>query len=318
MKKKTFELLKKTGKFLLFAVLFLTLYTYSREVLRDKSEAEALGVILSESEKSYDVVLFGSSHIQYAIEPKILREKYSISSANTATAAQSVPTSYYVMSEMIERCHPKIAVLDLFCVFYPENYFTDTRFHQAIDNFPLSKTKIEAVEDLVGDNKSEFYINYMLYHGRWKNLTRYDYTIKKEFDEEEQVLDATTPFANDFVPLDKSVKGEIPPVPLEYLEKIVKLCKESGTELILTVIPYRADVDNNSVTGIYQQSMYNTVEDLAKKWGVEYINMLDMTEEIGFDFETDMAEFSHVNKSGAKKVSEYFGELLKNKLEAKK
>ncbi len=314
MKTKAFESVKKILKAVLFVALFLSLYTYTRDVLRDKSESEALGVIMQQKNENYDVILAGSSHIQYSVQPKILKEKYSVNACNTATAAQSVPTSYFVIKEMIDRHQPKAVVLDLFCMFYPENYFTDTRFHQAIDNFPIGKTKIEAVNALSGDNKSEFYLNYMLYHGRWKTLTKYDYTIHDEFDETMQVLDATESFENDFVPLDENIKGEIPQIAQEYLEKIIKLCKETDTELILTVIPYRADTFNNSVTGEYQQSVYNSVSDLAKEWNVDYINLLHKTDELGFDFQTDMAEFSHVNRSGSEKVSDYFGKILKNKL----
>ncbi|MBQ7875944.1 MAG: hypothetical protein IJ316_01515 [Clostridia bacterium] len=314
MKTKTFENLKKILKAILFIALFLMLYTSSREVLRNKSESESLGRIMDMPNDSYDVILAGPSHIQYGVQPKILMDKYSIKSCNTATAAQSVPTTYYVVKEMIKRHDPEIVVVDLFCLFYPENYFTDTRFHQAIDNFPLNKTKHEAIQALAGENKSEFYLNYMLYHGRWKTLTRDDYMIGKEFDETSQVLNITTPFENDFVPLDENVRGDIPDVPLEYLKKIVDLCKETDTELILTVIPYRADVDNNGVTGIYQQSLYNSVKVLCEEWDVEYINLLHHLDEIGFDFKTDMAEFSHLNESGSKKVSEYFGRLLENRL----
>lgn len=314
MKTKTFENLKRIAKAALFILLFVIIYTNSREVLRDKSEAEALGKILKAPDNTYEVVLAGPSHIQYGVQPDILEEKYGIKACNTATAAQSVPTTYYVVKEMIERHDPKIVVMDLFCLFYPDVYFTPTRFHQAIDNFPLNKNKAEAIMKLAPENESEFFLNYMLYHGRWKTLTRYDYTVQSEFDETRQVLSVTTPFENDFVPLDKNITGEIPDIPLEYLKKIVDLCKKTDTELILTVIPYRADVDNNSVTGEYQQSLYNTVELLAEEWGVEYINLLHSLDEIGFDFATDMAEFSHLNESGSIKVTDYFGELLCEKL----
>ncbi len=312
---KTLEILKKIAKATLFIALFIVLYTSSREVLRNKSESEALGRIFQMPDETYDVVLAGPSHIQYGIQPSILKEKFDISACNTATAAQSIPTTYYVVKEMIERHTPEVVVLDLFCLFYPENYFTPTRFHQAIDNFPLGKTKTEAILDLVPQGESEFFANYMLYHGRWKNLTRTDYTVQKEFDETSQYLDVVTAYENDFVPLDEDITGNIPPVPYEYLEKIVKLCKETDTELILTVIPYRADVDNNSVTGVYQQSLYNTVKVLSENWDVEYINLLHHLEPMDFDFKTDMAEFSHLNMSGSMKVSEYFGTILKNRLE---
>lgn len=315
MKIKVFENLKKIAKAALFILLFILLYTSSREVLRDKSESEALGRIFTMPDESYDVVLAGPSHIQYGIQPKILADEYGIKACNTATAAQSIPTTYYVVKEMVQRHSPDIVVVDLFCLFYPDNYFTPTRFHQAIDNFPLGKTKTQAILDLVPQGESEFFANYMLYHGRWKSLTRYDYTVQKEFDETSQILEVTTPFENDFVPLDENVTGNIPAVPLEYLEKLVTLCKETGTELILTVIPYRADVDNNGVTGIYQQSLYNSVKVLAENWGVEYINLLHHLDEIGFDFQTDMAEFSHLNVSGSEKVSRIWGKLLNDRLE---
>lgn len=315
MKAKIFDNLKKLAKAVLFIALFLVLYTGSRDVLRNKSESEALGKIFTMPDETYSVVLAGPSHIQYGVHPSVLKREYNISACNTATAAQSMPTTYYVVKEMIERHTPEIVALDLFCMFYPDVYFTPTRFHQAIDNFPLNKNKAEAIMDLAEEDKSEFFLNYMLYHGRWKSLTKTDYTVTKEYDETQQVLYVTTPYENDFVPLDKSIKGEVPAVPLEYLEKIVELCKETETKLILTVIPYRADVDNNDVTGTYQQSVYNTIEEYAAEWGVEYINLLYNLDDMGFDFQTDMAEFSHLNESGSMKVSRYFGKILKDRLE---
>ena len=315
MNNSKFDNLKKIAKAVLFVALFLVLYTGSREVLRNKSESEALGRIFAMPDETYDVVLAGPSHIQYGVQPSVLEKEYNIASCNTATAAQSMPTTYYVVKEMIDRHSPEIVVVDLFCMFYPEVYFTPTRFHQAIDNFPLNKNKAEAILDLVPQGESEFFLNYMLYHGRWKSLARTDYTVQREFDEKNQLLYVTTPFENDFVPLDKSVKGEVPAVALEYLEKIADLCKKTDTELILTVIPYRADVDNNDVTGVYQQSIYNSIEEYAQEWGVEYINLLYCLDDIGFDFQTDMAEFSHLNESGSLKVSRYFGKILSDRLE---
>lgn len=314
MNEKVMKFLKKAGKAVLFIALFLLIYTQSREVLRNKSESEALGRILKMPDNSYEVILAGSSHMQYGVQPYILEEEFGIKACNTSTAAQSVPTTYYVVKEMIERHDPEIVVVDLFCVFYPENFFTPTRFHQAIDNFPLNKNKVEAIFDLAEQGESEFFVNYMLYHGRWKSLNRADYMVQREFDETRQLLYGVTEFENDFAPLDKSDKNPIPEVSLEYLEKIVDLCEKTDTKLIFAVVPYRADVENNSVTGEYQQSLYNEVEVLCEKWGVEYINMLYNLEDMGFDFKTDMVEFSHLNSVGTEKVSKYFGQILKDRL----
>ncbi len=294
---------------MLFAVLFLSIYSYTNDVLRNKSESEAFGVIMEKPDDLYDVILAGPSHMQFAVQPAQLFGEYGIAACNTSTAAQSIPTTYYVVKEMIDRHDPELVVVDLFCLFYPENYFAPARFHQAIDNFPLSFNKAEAIMDLADVSKSEYFINYLLYHTRWKELKRFDYTIHDEKNETYQLLRGTWPFFEPFTP--DFGTAEVPAVSLEYLKKIADLCKETDTKLLLTVIPYRADVDNNDTSAVLQQQMYNTVEQLAAEWGVDYFNGLHHLDEIGFDFTTDMVEFSHVNGSGSEKISSYYGKLIR-------
>ena len=298
------------GKILLFVFLFVTIFEYTSYVLVNKSESKALSIIMEQEDDYYDVILCGPSHMQYGIQPAQLFGEYGIVSCNTSTAAQSIPTTYYVITEMIQKHSPELVVLDLFCLFYPDVYFTPTRFHQAIDYFDLSKVKVEAIEDLVDENKDEFYLNYLLYHSRWKELTKDDYTVRSSWNETYALLYRTEPFANDFVPVPTDERVEIPDVSLEYLEKIVTLFKETDTKLLLTVIPYRADVDNNNTSAILQQQMYNTVEVLAEEWGVDYLNGLWYLADMEFDFTTDMNEFSHVNALGAKKITTFYGKFL--------
>lgn len=311
MKQNTKKLILAAVKCIAFLVLFLIIFNYTSEVLRNKSESEALGVITKKPDNSYDVILAGSSHMQFTLQPAQLFGEHGITSCNVSTAAQSVPTTYYLVKEMIERHNPKLVIVDLFCLFYPENYFTPTRFHQAVDNLTLSATKIEAINDLVDVNESEFFINYLLYHSRWKELQRYDYKIHSEVNETYQLLELSYPFPEPFVPLPESDTADIPDIPLKYLEKIATLCKEKNVELLLTVVPYRADIDNNSVTGVYQQQLYNKTAELAKEWGIDYFNALHHLDEIDFDFMTDMCEYSHMNAPASKKVTEFYGKLLK-------
>lgn len=310
MNNKIKNTLISVAKMLLFLALFLSLYVFTRDVLRDKKHSEALGIIMRQPDHSYDVILAGPSHIQYALQPAQLFGEYGIASCNTATAAQSVPTSYYVIKEMIERHDPELVVLDVFCVFFPEAYFSPARFHQAIDNFPLSRNKIEAIYDLAYEDRVEYILNYIIYHVRWKNITLHDFTVYSHFNETYQLLNGTTPFYESFAPVPLSSKADIPEIPALYLKKIVDLCKETNTELLLTVIPYRADVDNNSTSAVLQQQMYNTVAELAESWGVDFFNGLHYLEEMEFDFVTDMVEYSHVNVRGTVKISSFYGKYL--------
>ena len=298
-------------KLLLLVCLFISIYVYTREVLRDKSASEALNIIIDQPDGTYDVIFAGSSHMQYAMQPAQLFGEYGISSCNASTAAQSVPTTYYVLKELIRRHDPEMVVVDLFMVFYPELYQSKARMHQALDNLPFSLNKIAAIEDLLETEKEEFYINYLLYHGRWKSLEEFDYQFHEFVNEKYQYLANTMPFENDFVPVPVDETEELPQGSGEYLKKIVDLCKETNTQLLLTVVPWRADVDNNGTPALIQQRMYNMVEVCAEQWGVDYLNGLHCLNEMGFDFTTDMSEYSHVNLTGARKITSYYGALLK-------
>lgn len=310
--KKFRSALQKASKAVLFCLLFAVIFSYTRNVLRNKSESEALGVIMSQSDRSYDVILCGPSHMQYSLQPAQLYGEYGIVSCNTSTAAQSIPTTYYVIKEMLEQHTPKLVVVDLFCLFYPENFFTPTRFHQAVDNFPLGKVKAEAILGLADESKSEFFIDYLLYHGRWKELTEYDYTVLSEYNETYQLLGGTYPYPEPFEPIFDET-AEIPEIPLKYLEKIADLCRKNNVSLMFTVIPYRADVDNNDTSAELQQKMYNTAEKLCAEWNVDYFNGLHHLDEIGFDFTADMVEYSHVNASGSSKLTSFYGNMLSEK-----
>ncbi len=301
------------AKVILFVALFLMIFRYSGYVLRNKSKTEAIALNFDKPNGSFDVILAGPSHMQYSLQPAQLFGEYGITSCNISSTAQSIPTTYHLVKEMIRRHDPKLVVIDLFCLFYPEAYFTPTRFHQAMDSFPTGPAKAAAINDLVPQERAEFYVDYLLYHGRWKSLTEYDYTAFSTFNETYQLRKETQSFPNDFVAVDPQQKAEIPPLPLEYLEKIVTLCKETDTQLLLTVIPYRADVDNNDTSAQLQQKIYNTAADYAKEWGVDFINGLHYLEEMNFDFTTDMLEYSHVNARGAQKVTTYYGKYIKER-----
>jgi len=305
------EMIKFILKTLLFVYLFFSIYNYTRDVFRDKFDSEALNIIADQPNGTYDVILAGSSHMQYSIQPAQLFGEYGISSCNVSTSAQSIPTTYYVVKEMIRRHDPELVVVDLFVLFYPEKAFSRARLHQAFDNFPLSLNKVEAIENLVDGDKAEFYLNYLLYHERWKNLTMWDYQFQNLKNEKYQLCTGLTQYENDFVPVPVTETAEIPEIPLYYLEKIVEVCKKTDTELLFTVIPYRADIDNNDTSALLQQRLYNTVEACAEDWGIDYLNGLHYLDEMGFDFRTDMNEYSHVNMSGARKVSNYYGAFFK-------
>ncbi len=298
-------------KFILLVCFLILMYVCLSAVFVGKSYNQHMSKIVLVPDESYDVILAGPSHMQFAVQPAQLFGEQGIVSCNISTTAQSIPTTYHLLKEMISRHTPEVVVVDLFCLFIPQKLISPERLHQAIDFFPLSLQKIEIVKDLIIENHNEFYIPFIFYHDRWKELSREDYGMYFHTNETYQFLEGLEVFDTPFAPVPEDQIAEIPQIPLSYLEKIVTLCHETDTQLLLTVIPYRADQDNNGVSAIYQQQLYNSIAQLAIQWNVPYLNGLNHLEEMNFDFTTDMREYSHVNASGSKKVSGFYGNYLR-------
>ena len=97
-------------------------------------------------------------------------------------------------------------------------------------------------------------------------------------------------------------KAELYEVADTYLRKSIELCQEQDIEVLLYNAPSCA-----SVQSILQ---YNKVADIADEYGLQYVNFLYLTEEIGLDPATDFRDASHCNAYGAKKVTKYLGAYL--------
>lgn len=303
--------LKSVAKAIPLILLLIGMLICLNSVFMAKSYNQHMSKIVLAPDGTYDVLLAGPSHMQFAVEPAQLFGEQGIAACNVSTTAQSIPTTYHVLKEMIQRHDPELVVMDVFCLYYPEKIYFSTRLHQALDFFPLSINKIEAIQDLTETNRNEFYIPFILYHDRWNELNNEDYRMYLDTNETYQLLEGLEVFDAPFTPVPKDQIAEIPEVPLGYLEKIVSMCKETDTQLLLTVIPYRADQDNNDTSAVYQQQIFNAAEALAAEWGVPFLNGLHCLEEMNFDFTTDMVEYSHVNASGSYKISAFYGSYIR-------
>lgn len=90
---------------------------------------------------------------------------------------------------------------------------------------------------------------------------------------------------------------------MHYLDLIRKLCAEKGVRLLLVKAP--------SVSPIWYEEWEHQIIAYAKQYGLDYINYLNLVDEIGIDFSADTYdEGLHMNYSGAVKCADYLGEYL--------
>lgn len=88
---------------------------------------------------------------------------------------------------------------------------------------------------------------------------------------------------------------------LENAEKtlvdLLDYCKEEGLNVLFVVCPYHITMED--------QKKYNTIGDIVKSYGFDYLNTNEYYDEMGVDFTTDFYDNNHVNLFGAAKYTEF-------------
>lgn len=265
-----------------------------------------------------DVVLAGSSHMIDGVYPMELWDDYGIVSYNLGIHGSLIPTTYWTVKNMLDYNTPRLVVLD--CALAYEEIKTNETYsfvHQAFDAVPLSVNKLKAIYDLLDDpvmdekiNSGEVVVtekripggliwNYSVYHGRYDELNEEDFE-KYENRTKGAELKVTVATPNKIPEYNDDCYLSEETVGIEYLRKTIELCKENNIDILLTYIPFpyvEADIETA-----------NTISRIAAEYDVNFINFLNMDL---VNYDTDMFdEYSHLNVSGANKVTKYIGEFI--------
>ena len=298
MKRSIFRIIKVCAFILIFAVLF----SFATFVLRNKNEANIVLPFYDEPRDSLDIVFIGSSHLMCGIYPMELYDKYGIASYVFASSAQLLPQSYYQLQEALRYQSPEIVVVDVSGVIYDTKVGSNEYAHVQIDNMSFSPLKYQAIFDLFEKNEiSEYVFNIIRFHSRWKEVTSEDYKKVTSVTKGAYISTDCTP-AEPNAEYPPDYKMEVYPTAEEYLRKIIELCMDEEITPILFNTP--ALEENNSIPRC------NTVKDIAAEYGIDFIDLNQMTDEIGFDTASDYRDRYHCNASGAMKVTTYFGDYI--------
>ena len=273
-----------------------------------------------EQEADFDVLFMGTSHMRLGVFPMELWNDYGIVSYNIGGDSNQIPTTYWVMENALEYTTPKLIVVDCYRIRLEEKTPPDSRYsnvHTSLDAFPLSITKIRAILDLLNDPVISKGIeggtvvetekrtpigllwDFSVYHTRWNELKVEDFQVIAT-SEKGAGSEVAVAVPQTVSKVDQTEKLEGDTVGIEYLKKIIEECQGHGIDILLTYLPFPANVT--------EQKEANRVYDIAAEYGINYINFLDMNI---VDFDTDCSDSgSHLNPSGARKVTDYLGKYI--------
>lgn len=254
-----------------------------------------------EHSEQYDILFFGTSHARDAFLPMELWTEYGYVSYNLASSGATIPMSSWAVVNALDYSSPGLIVFDCYRISHPDISSGNSYVHTMTDSMPLSVNKIRASFDLNANSADalELLFPFSIYHSRWEELSMEDFSPRMS------VANGATIFFNVAVPNEPgyaensmTLTEEMPGV--SYLERVIELCAGRDIDILLTYLPYPATPEEFSeAKGVAQ---------LAERYGIDYINFLTMDT---VNFNTDMYDsFSHLNYSGAQKVSRYIGNYI--------
>lgn len=300
---------KIIGVFIYICILILLILAVTR-YLEPKKDAYYL-------EKEWDVVFFGTSEAYCTFNPAVLTE-YGLKAYNHGMPVQNMGMTYYYVKDAFEHASIDTVVLEIYGMSFGEDKYEDYEYAEmSINAMPNSRTKLEAARTFMPENQQWGYLFPLdKFHGEWENK---NYESVNDFLQDVTkvyFVDENAGFmpADDIVPFENYPDLEIrksrdcmdlPARNYEYLEQIYQVCQENNARLILVKGPVPCYS--------YVIEASNSVENWAIQHGVEYINYMQIAEEIGFDADLDVRDGGeHLNTAGANKVTEALANYLLN------
>lgn len=283
---------------------------------------------------SLDMVYVGSSHSYCTFDPEKIDKITGLKSFQMGTPLQHADTTYFELLEIYNYQTPKYVVMELYWDVVDDDFEPKQAdsFFEVLDNDVLKDKYIDEVFPMGA--KAKYILPAIRYQQEYfayktnemeKEITQKTGVTKPVIQETngteyyrslgytycdtviaESELDRT----NQFKTFDAK-KWDFSPVQLKYIEKIVKLCEEKGSTLVLVTAP----IANVSMKFIKNYDViHQKFANFANKNNINYIdyNIVNMEENM-----LEMKHFrddAHLNDEGVKIVDEHFAKWFRKNI----
>lgn len=247
-----------------------------------------------------DILFIGTSHISNAIVPMQLWKEHGYSSYICYAGYDDLTRIREILHMSLDYCSPKLVVLDV------EDYWEKSdddvllkEWHRFQDYFPMRRAKVEAALRLYRSNSKEILFPLIAYHDRWKELEEEDFQAEySRYGKGSIIMDKTEP-AENFAVYPDAHSDVADGYGLALLDEFDAECKSLGIDVLYMTVPYTMDFDT--------QSRFSALESYLTERGCKYLNL--MRENL-VDPNTDFYNDSHLNHSGAAKITTYLGDYI--------
>ena len=284
---------KNILKSILFILILLIILAVLSKIVAPKNNTKKAGLpkkrvmataILTEPEKTIDVLIAGDSESYSSYIPLETWKKHGFTSYVCGTPAQPLALTCSYIYDALKKQSPKLVILEANAIYRRKS---------------LARPFIEVASKV---------FPVFQYHDRWKKLKPEDFTNNINYTHRQRnkgyyfTLDIEPAKNRNYMKENKN-NTKIPESNKLYVKAIKKSCEGKGCTFMI----YSAPSMKN-----WSDARNKAINEFAKELGVKYVDLNKVNEEIGINWEVDSRDKGdHVNYTGALKVTEYFGDYLK-------
>lgn len=270
-----------------------------------------------EEKDSLDVVILGASEVYTAFSSALAYDEFGFTSYPFATEANYVNLFESQIKEIMSRQKPKVLLIEMNGALYNKNMKdADVKLRRYIDSVPLSQNKIDTINEFGDkDEKLSYYFPWVMYHGDFSAVGKFPDGIALNLRGYSLLKGNTVKTSATLKGKAKNVQGDttkkaLPKETEENLRKFLQYCKDSGLEnIVFTKFPHRI-----ATKKFYDRfKMGNTMAEIIKEYGFDYLNFENDYEDIGLDFNKDFYNDDHMNIYGQQKFTRYLSKVLMDK-----
>lgn len=308
------------GKTFVFLLIFLSIFSLLQELFVEKTSYWKWKNY--NRQEAVDVLVLGNSHADNALAPYYMAktlsemEEENIHVFNFSVYGMRMEQMYFFAKDILKIHTPDLIVIETYAFCPLADEHREILARRAFDVMPLTVNKIRGIQySILEDNKWSYYIPFMKYHTRWKELRNSDFRLI--FDDDSVIYSGvgtpnefgqTNPpicadpgdnyFGQDTALINE--QRELTETEKECLEKILELLGEKHIPLLFVSVPYKRQLGLNSIEQI---KINNYIRD--KYVNDDTVQMLDMNrmwKELDISY-NDLVDEGHVNYIGAEKAT---------------
>ena len=307
--------MKKALKTILIVLVIIVSLFFAQRILVPKYIAKnEEGRLVAEyynASSDNDVIFIGDCEVYSNFSPIKLWQDYGITSYIRGNPQQLIWQSYYILEDTLRYETPKVVIFNVLSMKYavPQN---EAYNRLALDGLKWSKTKLDSIKASMTEEESviSYVFPIIRFHSRWNEITSEDFKYMfstEQLSHNGYVMRVDTKPVKVIPTPEKLPDYSFSDTCWGYLDKMRTLCEENGIKFILIKAP--------TLYPAWYDQWEAQIEEYAAKYGLDYINFLELQDETGIDYQQDTFDAGmHMNLSGAEKLSAWMGKYLSEKV----